>query len=99
MGKRAHTSRSGDLETETKVIAPWFHAVYVEAIVKVFIQCSGTTIGKFEKLLEKEKMSGGRAIESDLEAEFSSLGLGVFGLGVFNYDFGSVTKESPVIKI
>jgi len=33
-----------------------------------------------------------------MEDEFLSLGLDIIGLGVFNYDFGSVTKESPVIK-
>jgi hypothetical protein len=27
------------------------------------------------------------------------LALDIIGLGVFNYDFGSVTNESPVIKV
>ena len=27
------------------------------------------------------------------------LALDIIGLGVFNHDFGSVTKESPVIKV
>jgi hypothetical protein len=35
----------------------------------------------------------------DMEAEFLSLGLDIIGLGVFNYDFGSITSESPVIKV
>jgi hypothetical protein len=33
-----------------------------------------------------------------MEEEFLSLGLDIIGLGVFNYDFGSITRESPVIK-
>jgi cytochrome P450 family 97 subfamily B polypeptide 3 len=33
-----------------------------------------------------------------MEAEFLSLGLDIIGLGVFNYPFGSITAESPVIK-
>ena len=53
---------------------------------------------KFNKLLEGEGYDGPNSIELDLEAEFSSLALDIIGLGVFNYDFGSVTKESPVIK-
>ncbi|KAF3443497.1 hypothetical protein FNV43_RR13180 [Rhamnella rubrinervis] len=59
-----------DLDTwkqRRRVIAPGFHALYLEAML-------------------------------DLEAEFSNLALDIVGLGVFNYDFGSVTKESPVIK-
>lgn len=68
-------------------------------MVKTFRNCSERTIVKFEKLLERESLRGGKAIELDLEAEFSSLALDIIGLGVFNYDFGSVTKESPVIKV
>ena len=34
-----------------------------------------------------------------MEEEFLSLGLDIIGLGVFNYDFGSITNESPVIKV
>lgn len=54
---------------------------------------------KAEKLLEEAQSRGEKDIELDLEAEFSSLALDIIGLGVFNYDFGSVTKESPVIKV
>lgn len=35
----------------------------------------------------------------DMETEFLNLGLDIIGLGVFNYDFGSITSESPVIKV
>ncbi|KAI9070939.1 hypothetical protein K1719_047101 [Acacia pycnantha] len=62
-----------DLDTwkqRRRVIAPGFHASYLEAMIKVFTACSERTI----------------------------LALDIIGLGVFNYDFGSVTKESPVIK-
>ena len=34
-----------------------------------------------------------------MEAEFLSLGMDIIGLGVFNYDFRSLTTESPVIKV
>ncbi|EHA8589231.1 putative Cytochrome P450 97B2, chloroplastic [Cocos nucifera] len=66
-------------------------------MVKIFTNCSERTITKFDKLIEKEGQVE-KSIELDLEAEFSSLALDIIGLGVFNYDFGSVTKESPVIK-
>lgn len=33
-----------------------------------------------------------------METEFLNLGLDIIGLGVFNYQFGSITTESPVIK-
>ncbi|KAI3851683.1 hypothetical protein MKX03_022328 [Papaver bracteatum] len=90
-----------DLETwklRRRVIAPGFHTLFLEAMVKIFTDCSDRTITKIDRLLEVEERLGGNRIELDLEAEFSNLALDIIGLGVFNYDFGSVSKESPVIK-
>ncbi|KAI9094477.1 hypothetical protein K1719_026702 [Acacia pycnantha] len=91
-----------DLDTwkqRRRVIAPGFHASYLEAMIKVFTACSERTMSKFNELLEGvEGSNEQKSIELDLQAEFSSLALDIIGLGVFNYDFGSVTKESPVIK-
>jgi hypothetical protein len=80
------------------VITPGFHALFIEAMVRTFTKCSERTISKLEELTESE----GREQKStivDLEAEFSNLALDIIGLGVFNFDFDSVTKESPVIKV
>lgn len=68
-------------------------------MVKVFTNCSERTILKLENLLEERSLTGQETVELDLEAEFSNLALDIIGLGVFNYDFGSVTKESPVIQV
>nr|XP_009784851.1 PREDICTED: cytochrome P450 97B2, chloroplastic isoform X2 [Nicotiana sylvestris] len=90
-----------DLDTwkqRRRVIAPGFHSSYLEAMARLFTDCADRTVLKFDKLLEQEESRGGKAIELDLEAEFSNLALDIIGLGVFNYDFGSITKESPVIQ-
>lgn len=68
-------------------------------MTKVFTDCSERSILKLEKLLGEGELQEDKTIELDMEAEFSSLALDIIGLGVFNYDFGSVTKESPVIKV
>ena len=34
----------------------------------------------------------------DMEERFCSVTLDIIGKAVFNYDFGSVTKESPIVK-
>lgn len=39
-----------------------------------------------------------QAASVNMEEEFLNLGLDIIGLGVFNYDFGSITTESPVIQ-
>ncbi|TVU32783.1 hypothetical protein EJB05_24539, partial [Eragrostis curvula] len=89
-----------DLDTwkqRRKVITPAFHALFIEAMVRIFTKCSERTILKLEQLTESEDGEQKSAIV-DLEAEFSNVALDIIGLGVFNYDFDSVTKESPVIK-
>ncbi|KAH0983836.1 hypothetical protein GBA52_011013 [Prunus armeniaca] len=98
MGKGLIPADLGTWKQRRRVIAPGFHSLYLEAMVKTFRNCSERTILKFEKLLERENLHDEKTIELDLEAEFSNLALDIIGLGVFNYDFGSVTKESPVIK-
>ncbi|GMP54857.1 hypothetical protein CsSME_00019887 [Camellia sinensis var. sinensis] len=98
MGKGLIPADLNTWKQRRRVIAPGFHALYLESMVKIFTNCSGRTILKFEELLEREGLNGGKEIELDLEEEFSSLALDIIGLSVFNYDFGSVTKESPIIK-
>ena len=53
----------------------------------------GKCLCKHDLYLQADK-----EVRVNMEDEFLSLGLDIIGLGVFNYDFGSVTKESPVIK-
>ncbi|KAJ9185111.1 hypothetical protein P3X46_004777 [Hevea brasiliensis] len=98
MGKGLIPADLGIWKQRRRVIAPGFHSLYLEAMVKIFTDCSERSTLKFEQLLEREDSLGRNVIELDLEAEFSNLALDIIGLGVFNYDFGSVTKESPVIK-
>jgi hypothetical protein len=80
------------------VITPGFHALFIEAMVRTFTRCSERTISKLEELTESEGREQNSTIV-DLESEFSNLALDIIGLGVFNFDFDSVTKESPVIKV
>ncbi|XP_052186394.1 cytochrome P450 97B2, chloroplastic isoform X2 [Diospyros lotus] len=98
MGKGLIPADLNTWKQRRRVIAPGFHALYLESMVKIFTDCCERTIMKFEELLESEDLHPGKEIELDLEAEFSSLALDIIGLGVFNYDFGSVSKESPIIK-
>ncbi|KAK3036605.1 hypothetical protein RJ639_031670 [Escallonia herrerae] len=98
MGKGLIPADLNTWKQRRRVVAPGFHALYLEAMVKIFTDCAEKTILKFENLLKEESLQEEKVIELDLEAEFSSLALDIIGLSVFNYDFGSVTKESPVIK-
>ncbi|EFN52906.1 hypothetical protein CHLNCDRAFT_138471 [Chlorella variabilis] len=93
-----------DLETwkvRRRAIVPGFHKAYLDACVAMFGRCTQHTVDKVEAALAAASPapdgSQGAAV-LDMETEFLNLGLDIIGLGVFNYEFGSITSESPVIE-
>ena len=73
---------------------PAFHKQYYEAMAAMFARCTERSIDNINSGIS----SGNGATSINMESEFLSLGLDIIGLGVFNYDFASITTESPVIK-
>jgi len=83
-----------DLETwkiRRRAIVPGFHQKWLQAMCHLFTDCNQRLCDKLDKIAEK-----GEVVE--MEAEFCSVALDIIGKSVFNYDFGSVANESPVIK-
>ncbi len=82
-----------DKETWSKrrrAIAPGFHKLYLQRMVSEFGQANANLI---PQLLQASK--AGKVL--DMEERYGSLALDVIGKAVFNYDFGSVNEESPVV--
>lgn len=78
-----------------RAIVPAFHQAYLQAMVRMFGACTLQSIDKFDAAIGK---SADEATIVDMEEEFLNLGLDIIGMGVFNYDFGSITRKSPVIQ-
>jgi len=95
-----------DLETwkpRRRAIVPAFHKAYLNAMVRMFASCTERSISKLEEMTVTGKGDGLIRMQDglpvvDMETEFLNVALDIIGLGVFNYDFGSCTSESPVIK-
>jgi len=84
-----------DLETwkvRRKAVIPGFHKAYLDCMVDLFGTCTERTLAKLDEVSASEDGA------VDMETEFLNVALDIIGLGIFNYDFGSVTKESPIIK-
>lgn len=60
-------------------------------MVDLFGDCAVKLSGELDKVA-----SANAAV--DMEERFCSVTLDIIGKSVFNYDFGSVTKESPIVK-
>ena len=91
MGKGLIPADFETWKTRRRAIVPGFHSAWLNHMVGLFGDCTQVLAAKLEGLAA----SGG---EIDMEAAFCSLSLDIIGLSVFNYPFGSVTNESPVIK-
>ncbi|GKY98823.1 hypothetical protein MPSEU_000838400 [Mayamaea pseudoterrestris] len=73
-------------------IVPAFHKAWLDHMVGLFGYCNEPLIEKLDNLIDSE--SG----KVDMEQYFNSVALDIIGLSVFNFKFGSVTNESPIIK-
>ena len=72
-------------------IVPAFHKAWLEHMVGLFGYCNVPLIDSLNRLAD----TTGKV---EMEEKFCSVALDIIGKSVFNYDFGSVTSESPVIK-
>ena len=91
MGKGLIPADYETWKTRRRALVPGFHGAWLKHMVGLFAHCCGP----LEAKLDGVAASGGVL---DMEAAFCSVSLDIIGLSVFNYSFGSVTSESPVIQ-
>ena len=92
MGKGLIPADYATWQTRRRALVPAFHAAWLSHMVGLFDHCCAPLLAA----LDGAAASPGTAI--DMEALFCSVSLDIIGLSVFNYGFGSVTQESPVIQ-
>lgn len=74
-----------------RAVVPSLHKKYLSVIVdRVFCKCA-------ERLVERLQTDALNGTAVNMEEKFSQLTLDVIGLSVFNYNFDSLTADSPVI--
>ena len=91
MGKGLIPADPETWSVRRRVIVPAFHKAWLNHMVGLFGYCNEALI----ETLDKASKSNGKI---EMEEKFCSVALDIIGLSVFNYEFGSVTNESPVIK-
>ena len=78
-------------------LVPGFHAAWLDHMVGLFGYCTDELTRSLEGIIDAAEREG-KGAEVDMEEKFCSVSLDIIGLAVFNYPFGSVTKESPIIR-
>ena len=91
MGKGLIPADQETWKVRRKAIVPGFHKAWLNAMMNLFVRCNDPLVEKLEKAAHN-----GQVI--NMETEFCSVALDIIGKAVFNYEFGSVNSESPVVK-
>ncbi|KAG7354227.1 cytochrome P450 [Nitzschia inconspicua] len=89
MGKGLIPADPATWRVRRRAIVPGFHKKWLNRMVTLFNE-------RAEILSNDLKMKEGKVV--DMEERFCSVTLDIIGKAVFNYDFGSVTNESPIVK-
>lgn len=74
-----------------RAIVPGFHKRWLNRMIGLFGDCG-------DRLIDDLAVRSQKKTAVDMEERFCSVTLDIIGKSVFNYDFGSTTKESPVVK-
>ena len=91
MGKGLIPADPETWKDRRRVLVPGFHKKWYNRMVRTFVECN-------RPLINKLKDAAREGTTLNMETEFCSVALDIIGKAVFNYEFGSVTKESPVIQ-
>jgi cytochrome P450 len=92
MGKGLIPADPATWRVRRRAIVPGFHKKWLNRMVTLFCDRAQILVDDLEKRSKLKKSV------VDMEERFCSVTLDIIGKAVFNYDFGSVTKESPVVK-
>lgn len=91
MGKGLIPADPETWKVRRRAIVPGFHKAWYNEMIKTFASCN-------RPLLAKLSAASKEGNKLNMETEFCSVSLDIIGKAVFNYEFGSVTSESPVIQ-
>ena len=91
MGKGLIPADPATWKVRRRGIVPSFHKKWLNRMIDLF--ADSATI-----LVNDLNPKAARSDVVDLEERFCSVTLDIIGKAVFDYDFGSVTNESPIVK-
>jgi len=91
MGKGLIPADPATWKVRRKAIVPGFHARWLNRMIQLFAECNLELCSVLDAAAQRNQ-------KVEMESLFCSVSLDIIGRAVFNYEFGSVTKESPVVK-
>jgi len=100
MGKGLIPADPQTWRSRRRAIVPGFHKKWLEQATEMMVNCAENLCDELETTLARVQPasdSSKRTVLFDMEEKFTSVSLDLIGKAVFDYDFGSVNHESPVL--
>ena len=91
MGKGLIPADPATWKVRRRAIVPGFHKKWLNNMISLFADRAQILVDDLEPKAASKQVV-------DMEERFCSVTLDIIGKAVFNYDFGSVTNESPIVK-
>jgi cytochrome P450 family 97 subfamily B polypeptide 3 len=91
MGKGLIPADPATWKVRRRAIVPSFHKKWLMRMIDMFADRATILTDDLRAKSRKQEVV-------DLEERFCSVTLDIIGKAVFDYDFGSVTRESPIVK-
>jgi phytoene/squalene synthetase/cytochrome P450 len=98
MGKGLIPADPETWRVRRRAIVPGFHKKWLRHMTEVMATCTDTLCNDLDKQLTQTEMTQEEVTLVDMEEKFTSVSLDMIGQAVFSYDFGSVKRESPILK-
>jgi hypothetical protein len=91
MGKGLIPADPATWRVRRRAVVPGFHQKWLRRMIDMFGDRATVLVQGLQTLAQQNSTL-------DMEERFCSVSLDIIGKAVFDYDFGSVTNESPIVK-
>uniref|UniRef100_A0A7S0A3I2 15-cis-phytoene synthase n=1 Tax=Pyrodinium bahamense TaxID=73915 RepID=A0A7S0A3I2_9DINO len=95
MGKGLIPADPATWRSRRRAIQPGFHRQWLKETTEMMVVCAESLCDDLEKSIRQSPNS---VATLNMEEKFTSVSLDIIGKAVFDYDFGSVARESPVVR-
>jgi len=95
MGKGLIPADPVTWRSRRRAIVPGFHKKWLQETTSLVVDCAVNLCNDLESSIAQSKSSSALV---NMEERFTSASLDIIGQAIFDYEFGSIQRESPVIR-
>lgn len=95
MGKGLIPADPETWKSRRRAIVPGFHKQWLQETTEIMVNCAESLCSDLQRSISQ---SSNECAQVNMEEKFTSVSLDIIGKAIFDYDFGSCSHESPVVR-